>query len=180
MGTAGCSAWWSREARASAPRISSATDALSEGALCSAVQCNLSGHDARMVGCCKAARYKIRVRAANGEQPRPLRLRLGGPLRSKRNACKLQRYEAESNPQTADGIRLVDRLAGLNQPGSAPRGHHGAMGSWSSDAAFGAYVAMALEAGRRAAGRARRPVGRAGCPMALSTRARRVAHAGVR
>ena len=72
----------------------------------------------------------------------------------------------------ADGIRLLDPLAGLNQPDSAPRGHHGAMGRRSSNGAFCGYAAMAVEAGRRAAGRARRTVGRAGRPVALSMRAR--------
>ena len=106
-------------------------------------------------------------------------LRIARPAsrrRSVRSACA----RTFTNPPATDGIRLLDPLAGLNQPGSASRGHRDAMGSRSSDAAFGGYVAMALEAGRRAAGRACRPVGRAGCPMALSMRARRAAHAGVR
>jgi hypothetical protein len=54
------------------------------------------------------------------------------------------------------------------------------MGRRSSNGAFCGYAAVAVEAGRRAPGRARRPVGCAGCSVALSTRARRAAHAGVR
>ena len=57
------------------------------------------------------------------------------------------------------------------------------MALWAAGRRMALFVAMllwAVEAGRRAPGRARRPVGCAGCSVALSTRARRVAHAGVR
>lgn len=96
--------------------------------------------------------------------------------RSVRSACA----RTFTNPQTADGIRLIDPLADLNQPASTPRGHHRAMGRRSSIAAFWACAARAVDAGRRAAGRARHPVGCAGCSVALSMRARRDAHAQVR
>ena len=105
--------------------------------------------------------------------------RITGPSskgRSVRSACA----RTFTNPLVADGIRLLDPLAGLNQPDSAPRGHHGAMGRRSSNGAFCGYAAMAVEAGRRAAGRARRTVGRAGRPVALSMRTRRCALAHVR
>ena len=96
--------------------------------------------------------------------------------RSVRSACA----RTFTNPPTADGIRLLDPLTGLNQPDSAPRGHRDASASFSSEAALCGYAGMAVEEGRRTAGRARRPLGRAGRAVALSMRARREAHAQVR
>ena len=80
----------------------------------------------------------------------------------------------------ADGIRLLDPLTGLNQPDSALRGHRDAWAGLSSEAALCGYAGVAVEEGRRTAGRARRPLGRAGRAVARSMRARRAAHAQVR
>ena len=54
----------------------------SVGALWPAVRCNLYRHVADMAVCCRAVRYKFRVRAASGERSRPVRLRLRGFLRA--------------------------------------------------------------------------------------------------
>ena len=98
-------------------------------------------------------------------------LRIARPAsrrRSVRSACA----RTFPNPPTADGMRLLDPLVGLDQPGSAPRGYRDASASFSSEAALCGYAGMAAEDGRRAAGRARRSLGLAGRPVALSMRPR--------
>ena len=45
-------------------------------------------------------------------------------------------------------MRLLDPLAGLDQPGSAPRGQRGASGGVSSIGRFQRYGARASEGGR--------------------------------
>jgi hypothetical protein len=65
--------------------------------------------------------------------------------RSVRSACA----RTFTNPPVADGIRLFDPLAGLNQPDSALRGHHGAMGRRSSRCCFCRFVSMSRWRSRR-------------------------------
>ena len=77
-------------------------------------------------------------------------------------------------------MRLLDPLVGLDKPESAPRGQRDAVGGSSAISRFWLCGTQAAEGGRRAAGRARRPVGLVGRSQTLSTRARRDALDDVR
>ena len=70
-------------------------------------------------------------------------------------------------------MRLLNPIAGLDKPESAPRGQRDAVGGRSAIGRFWLCGTQAAERGRRAAGRARLPVGLAGRSRALSTRGRR-------
>ena len=89
--------------------------------------------------------------------------------RSVRPACA----RTFPNPPTADGMRLLDPIAGPGKPESAPRGQRDAVGGRSAISRFWLCGTQAAKGGRRAAGRARRPVGLTGRSQALSTRGRR-------
>ena len=77
-------------------------------------------------------------------------------------------------------MRLVDPLAGPDQPGFAPGGQRGASGGYSSMAAFLPLGTRAAEEGRRAASPDRLPAGLVGRSRAPSIPGRREARASVR
>ena len=67
---------------------------------------------------------------------------------SYRRSVRLSCARTLPNPPTADNVRFLDPLTGLDQPGSAPRSERGASGGYSSTRALYAYGARASEGGR--------------------------------
>ena len=73
MSAVRCSAWWSRDARESAPGIFRLDDLLVRVHVKRGARDYFLRHDTRMVMRCRAVRYKFLVRAANAERSGPLR-----------------------------------------------------------------------------------------------------------
>ena len=95
------------------------------------------------------------------------------------SACRCGAPSLSFHP-TADGMRLLDPIAGPDKPEFASRGQCGAVGGRSPAAAFRLLGTWAAEEGRGAAALARHPAGLAGRSRAPSMRGRRGALDSVR